>query len=136
VIQWEGRRAKDIKKSFAAAVARSGIQKRVTPHTLKHTCCSWMLQCATSKFRIDQQAASTAGIKLACSSMVYNCWCLLCGSDRLISYVARRSNLRRRIVRRSDGIQLLFRVRGFGLSPAEGARPNRQLGFHHHEGSR
>jgi integrase len=44
VIQWGGRRAKDIKKSFAAAVARSGISKRITPHTLKHTSASWMLQ--------------------------------------------------------------------------------------------
>ena len=44
VIQWEGRRAKDIKKSFARAVALSGISKRVTPHTLKHTSASWMLQ--------------------------------------------------------------------------------------------
>ena len=44
VIQWGGRRAKDIKKSFARAVELSGLQKRVTPHTLKHTCISWMLQ--------------------------------------------------------------------------------------------
>ena len=30
----------------------------------------------------------------------------------------------------------LFRVRGFGLSPAEGARPDCQPGFHRHEGGR
>jgi integrase len=44
VIQWGGRQAADIKKSFAKAVALSGIQKHVTSHTLKHTCISWMLQ--------------------------------------------------------------------------------------------
>ena len=44
VIQWGGRRAKDIKKSFARAVELSGINKNITPHTLKHTCASWMLQ--------------------------------------------------------------------------------------------
>ena len=30
----------------------------------------------------------------------------------------------------------LFRVKGFGLSPAEGARPDRQPRFHRHEGGR
>jgi transposase-like protein len=30
----------------------------------------------------------------------------------------------------------VFRVRGFGLSPAEGARPDRQPGFHRDEGGR
>jgi len=44
VIQWRGRRARDIKKSFARAVELSGIQKDVTPHTMKHTCITWMLQ--------------------------------------------------------------------------------------------
>jgi integrase len=44
VLQRGGRRVRDIKKSFAAAVERSGTHKRVTPHTLKHTSATWMLQ--------------------------------------------------------------------------------------------
>jgi integrase len=44
VIQWGGRQAKDIKKSFARAVELSGIGKHVTPHTLKHTCATWLKQ--------------------------------------------------------------------------------------------
>lgn len=44
VLQRGGRRVRDIKKSFATAVERSGIHKRVTPHTLKHTSATWMLQ--------------------------------------------------------------------------------------------
>ena len=59
VIQWGGRRARDIKKSFARAVQLSGIQKRVTPHTLKHTSISWMLQNSASIWDVADFAATS-----------------------------------------------------------------------------
>jgi integrase len=33
-----------VKDAFAASVQGAGLDKHVTPHTLKHTCASWMLQ--------------------------------------------------------------------------------------------
>jgi integrase len=61
VIQWDGRRAKDIKKSFARAVALSGSAKRITPHTLKHTCASWMLQNGVSIWDVADFLATSMG---------------------------------------------------------------------------
>jgi integrase len=34
----------DIRHSFTTAVALSGIDKHVTPHTLKHTAATWIVQ--------------------------------------------------------------------------------------------
>jgi integrase len=48
VIQWHGRRIHNVKESFAAAVEGVGLGKHVTPHVLKHTCVSWLLQSGVS----------------------------------------------------------------------------------------
>ena len=42
----------------------------------------------------------------------------------------------RELAVRFTDTETLFRVRGFGLSPAEGARPDRQPGLHRDEGGR
>jgi integrase len=44
VIQWGGNRVGDIKRAFAEAVPAAGLNKHVTPHTLKHTCATWLVQ--------------------------------------------------------------------------------------------
>jgi integrase len=41
-----GRPIGNIKKGFAAACRRAGIES-VTPHTLRHTAASWLMQCGT-----------------------------------------------------------------------------------------
>jgi integrase len=43
VLHEHGKRIDDIKKGFAAAVARAGLSG-VTPHTLKHTAVTWRMQ--------------------------------------------------------------------------------------------
>lgn len=43
VINRKGRRVADIKKSFASACDKAGLDD-VTPHTLRHTCGTWMAQ--------------------------------------------------------------------------------------------
>ena len=43
VIEWRGKRIDDIKKSFARAVARAGID-HATPHDLKRTAVTWAFQ--------------------------------------------------------------------------------------------
>ena len=40
--QWRGKRIGEIKNAFASACQRAGIE-RCTPHTLRHTCASWMV---------------------------------------------------------------------------------------------
>ena len=44
VISYRGKPVKDIKKGFAAVVEDAGIKNKVTPHTLKHTVITWMVQ--------------------------------------------------------------------------------------------
>jgi len=40
--RWRGQRIVDLKKSFASACKEAGL-KGVTPHTLRHTCASWLV---------------------------------------------------------------------------------------------
>jgi integrase len=46
VLHIDGERIGDIKKGFAAACERSDIAG-VTPHTLRHTCATWLMQAGT-----------------------------------------------------------------------------------------
>ena len=43
VIEFQGKSVGDIKKSFAAACKTAGL-KDVTPHTLRHTAITWLVQ--------------------------------------------------------------------------------------------
>ncbi len=42
VIEWDGSPVKKVRKAFAAAVRRAGLDARVTPHTLRHTALTWL----------------------------------------------------------------------------------------------
>ena len=46
VLHVDGRRIGDIKKGFAAACERAGLEN-VTPHTLRHTAATWLMQAGT-----------------------------------------------------------------------------------------
>jgi integrase len=50
VLHMNGERLKDIKKGFAAACMRAGIAG-VTPHTLKHTAATWLMQSGTDPWQ-------------------------------------------------------------------------------------
>ena len=50
VLHINGERIKDIKKGFAAACDRAGIAD-VTPHTLKHTAATWLMQSGTDPWQ-------------------------------------------------------------------------------------
>ena len=43
VISENGERLGDIKRSFASACRRAGLE-RVNPHVLRHTCATWLMQ--------------------------------------------------------------------------------------------
>lgn len=53
VVEYGGRRCASIKKGFAAACKRAGIEG-VTPHVLRHTAASWMAEAGVSMDEIAQ----------------------------------------------------------------------------------
>jgi integrase len=53
VIEWGGHRVLSIKKGFAGACERAGIEG-VTPHILRHTAASWMAEARVDMFRISK----------------------------------------------------------------------------------
>ena len=50
VLHIDGERIGDIKKGFAAACERAGIEG-VTPHSLRHTCATWLMQKRTDPWQ-------------------------------------------------------------------------------------
>jgi integrase len=43
-VEWNGEPVKAIEKAFANAVADADLGKGVTPHTLRHTAATWLMQ--------------------------------------------------------------------------------------------
>jgi integrase len=43
-VEWNGKPVKSVRKAFANAVRAAGIDKHVTPHTLRHTSATWMMR--------------------------------------------------------------------------------------------
>jgi integrase len=48
VVEWSGKPVRSVRKGFAAAVKAAGLPvtgpDRITPHTLRHTAATWMMQ--------------------------------------------------------------------------------------------
>jgi integrase len=44
VVEWNGKPVRSVRKGFAAAVKTAELDKPVTPHTLRHTAATWMMQ--------------------------------------------------------------------------------------------
>ncbi|HEY9360888.1 MAG TPA: tyrosine-type recombinase/integrase [Xanthobacteraceae bacterium] len=44
VVEWNGKRIASIRKGFEAAVQAAGLGPEVTPHILRHTCATWLMQ--------------------------------------------------------------------------------------------
>lgn len=53
VIEWAGRRVRSVKKGFAAAAVRAGLDD-ITPHILRHTAASWMAEADVPMFDISR----------------------------------------------------------------------------------
>src|SRR5262249_637579 len=66
VLHINGERVKDIKKGFAAACKRASLQG-VTPHTLRHTCATWLMQKGTDPW----QAAGFLSMSMETLQRVY-----------------------------------------------------------------
>ena len=44
VVEWHGKPVRSVKTGFASAVALAKLPGRVTPHTLRHTAATWLMQ--------------------------------------------------------------------------------------------
>jgi integrase len=44
VVEWNGKSVESVRKGFAAAVEAAGLGADVTPHILRHTCATWLMQ--------------------------------------------------------------------------------------------
>ncbi len=44
LVEWNGRPVASVKKGFATAVELAGIKRVITPHTLRHTAATWLMQ--------------------------------------------------------------------------------------------
>ena len=53
VIEWAGKKVGSVKKGFASAVARSGLEG-VSPHVLRHTAAVWMAEAGVTMPEISQ----------------------------------------------------------------------------------
>jgi integrase len=44
VVEWNDKPVRSVRKSFAAAVKTAGLDSSITPHVLRHTAATWMMQ--------------------------------------------------------------------------------------------
>jgi integrase len=44
VVEWNGKAVESVRKGFEAAVRAAGLGADVTPHILRHTCATWLMQ--------------------------------------------------------------------------------------------
>jgi integrase len=59
VIQQNGEGVQGLRRSFPAAVKAANLEKHITPHTLKHTSITWMVQAGTPLWDVAQFAATS-----------------------------------------------------------------------------
>lgn len=60
VVEYRGDRVGTIKNAFAAAVERAGLPATITPHILRHTGCTWLVEAGVSYEEIGKMAGDTA----------------------------------------------------------------------------
>jgi integrase len=68
VINWNGSSVQSVKKAFRNARVRAGLDDSVIPHTLRHTCATWLMQAGVSQW----DAASFLGMTMEVLDRVYS----------------------------------------------------------------
>jgi integrase len=67
VIHWNGSSVQSIKKAFRSAKRAAGLSEDVTPHTLRHTAATWLMQAGVETW----QAAGFLGMTVEMLERVY-----------------------------------------------------------------
>jgi integrase len=70
VCHYEGKRVTKLRRSWATAVQRSGLQGQVTPHTLRHTRATWLMQAGVDLW----EAAGQLGMSPQILERTYGHW--------------------------------------------------------------
>ena len=67
VVEWSGAPVSSVKTAFKTAVRLAGLARNVTPHTLRHTAATWLMQAGVDKW----EAAGFLGIGIEMLDRVY-----------------------------------------------------------------
>ena len=67
VVEWNGSPVKSVKTAFQSAVRLAGLDGHVTPHTLRHTAATWLMQAGVDKW----EAAGFLGMSVEMLDRVY-----------------------------------------------------------------
>lgn len=67
VVEWNGAPLKSVKTAFKSAVTLAGLDGQVTPHTLRHTAATWLMQAGVDKW----EAAGFLGMTVEMLDRVY-----------------------------------------------------------------
>jgi integrase len=68
VIHWNGSSVQSVKKAFAHARERAGLDDKVIPHSMRHTCATWLMQAGVSQW----DAAGFLGMTMEVLDRVYS----------------------------------------------------------------
>ena len=52
-VEWAGQPVRSVKTAFNSAVRLAGLPGDVTPHTLRHTAATWLMQAGVDKWEAD-----------------------------------------------------------------------------------
>jgi integrase len=67
VVEWSGSPVKSVKTAFNSAVRQAKLEGRVSPHTLRHTAATWLMQAGVDKW----EAAGFLGMTVEMLDRVY-----------------------------------------------------------------
>lgn len=67
VVEWNGRPVLEVKKAFRKAARAAGLGRGVSPHTLRHTAATWLMQAGTDLW----EAAGYLGMTVEMLSLRY-----------------------------------------------------------------
>ncbi len=67
IVEWNGLPVQSVKTGFASAVTAARLSGKVTPHTLRHTAATWLMQAGVDKW----EAAGFLGMSLEMLDRVY-----------------------------------------------------------------
>jgi len=66
-VEWNGQAVKSVKTAFKSAVQQAKLRGNVTPHTLRHTAATWLMQAGVDKW----EAAGFLGMSVEMLDRVY-----------------------------------------------------------------